>query len=66
MKFEVFVITQAAAVVDLYRAGVLKVRDHGPESGPPKGSQWTAEDRQSMLTKQKSRVRGPGKSLEIC
>ena len=39
--------------------------DRGPESGPPKGSQWTAEDRQSVLTKRKNRVRGPRKSLEI-
>ena len=32
--------------------------DRGPEPGPPKGSQWTAEDRQSVLTKPKSRVPG--------
>ena len=24
--------------------------DRSPESGPPKGSQWTAEDHQLMLT----------------
>ena len=31
----------------------------GPESGPPKGSQWNDKDHHSVLTKQKSGVRGP-------
>ena len=29
------------------------------------GSQWTAKDRQSVLAKQKSAIRGPQKSLDI-
>ena len=39
--------------------------DRGPESGPPKGSEWTAEDRQLVLTKRKSGVRVDPGSMDF-
>ena len=38
--------------------------DRGPDSGPPEGSQWTAEDHQSVLTK--TRSMDPGRLWKFC